>query len=166
MVLHGEETLKTTEQKNLPNLKNLQRKSLRRSFVIFNSFFLQFIAILLMIVKLMISGSFILKLHMRNLVEHLWWSFFAEIVNVLKPLIRRRATWWMFDRILNATLPRSEEKLSAVGVPQGNLGLPFAPNSLDLHQTQKQQDEILDSSRVFVSLSNTSNENIKNSSTM
>ena len=137
MVLHGEETLKTTKQKNLPNLKNLQRESLRLSFVIFNSIFLQLIAILNMIVKLMISGSFILKLHMRNLVEHLRWSFFAEIVNVLKPLVRRRATWWIFGRILNATLPRSEEKLSTVGVPQGNLGLPFAPHSLDLHQTQK-----------------------------
>ena len=32
-------------------------------------------------------------------------------------------------------------------------------------QTQKQQDEILDSSRVLISLSNTSNKNIKNSST-
>ena len=36
--------------------------------------------------------------------------------------------------------------------------------SLDLHQTQK-QDEILDSARVLISLSNTRNKNIKNPST-
>ena len=34
------------------------------------------------------------------------------------------------------------EKLSIIGV--GNLVLPLPSNSFDLHQTQRQQDEILD----------------------
>ena len=34
----------------------------------------------------------------------------------------------------------SSEKLPAVSV--GNLVLPLSPNSIDLHQTQRQQDEI------------------------
>ena len=56
----------------------------------------------------------------------------------------RRNLSWMFDRILIATLPNKSleleeglRKLSTTGVTQGNLGLPVAPNSLDLHQTQK-----------------------------
>ena len=36
------------------------------------------------------------------------------------------------------------EKLSNTGVTQENLGLTLPPNSLNLHQTQKQQGEILD----------------------
>ena len=52
----------------------------------------------------------------------------------------------------------SEEKLSIPGVMQRNFALPLPLSFLDLHQTQKQQDEI-------ISLGNTSNENIKNSST-
>ena len=55
--------------------------------------------------------------------------------------------------------------LTTTRVTQGKLGLPLPCNSLDLYQTQKQQDEILDSSRVLISLSNTRNENIKNPST-
>ena len=35
---------------------------------------------------------------------------------------------------------------------------------LDLHETQKQQDEILNSPRVLISLSKTSDENTENSS--
>ena len=45
----------------------------------------------------------------------------------------------MFDRILNATL--SDEEVTTTVVTQENLELP--PNSLDSHQTQK-QDEILE----------------------
>ena len=56
----------------------------------------------------------------------------------------------MFDWILNAAL--SEEKVSTNGVTQGNLELPLPLNSLGSHQTQKQQDEILDSTHVLISL--------------
>ena len=51
---------------------------------------------------------------------------------------RRGALELMFDRILNAAL--SEEKVSTTGVIQGYLELPLPPNSLDSHQTQKQQE--------------------------
>ena len=54
---------------------------------------------------------------------------------------------------------RRSEELSTTGVTQGNLGLPLPPNSLHLHETQKQQDEILDSTRVLISLSNNRDEN-------
>ena len=47
--------------------------------------------------------------------------FLAEIVNVLRPVAA-----------------------FATRVAQRNLGLPLSPNSLDLHQTQKEQQEILD----------------------
>ena len=46
----------------------------------------------------------------------------------------------MFAEILNTTL---SEEVSAIGVTQGNLELLLPPNSLDSHQTQK-QDEILE----------------------
>ena len=48
----------------------------------------------------------------------------------------------MFDGVLNGAL--SEEKVSTTAVTQGNLEIPLAPNPLNLHQTKKQQDEILD----------------------
>ena len=48
----------------------------------------------------------------------------------------------MFDRVQNVAL--SEEKVSTTAVTQGNLEILLAPNSIDLHQTKKQQDEILD----------------------
>ena len=58
----------------------------------------------------------------------------------------------MFGRILNVTLPNNllwlEEVLRrslATPLIQENLGLPLPPNSLDLHQIQKQENEILDS---------------------
>ena len=57
---------------------------------------------------------------------------------------------------------RSEEKLSTTGATQWNLGLPLPPDSLDLNQTQKQKDEILNSSPLLDSLSNTTNETVKN----
>ena len=69
-----------------------------------------------------------------SLVEHLRWSVFARIVNVLKSLgifpgVLRR---WMFDRILNATLSSSlwylEEGLrrsfSQLGLQKGILDSP------------------------------------------
>ena len=61
---------------------------------------------------------------------------------------------------------RSKKKLSITGVTRGNLGLPLPLNFLDLHQTQKQQDEILDSPHILFSLSNAKSENIKNSFAM
>ena len=45
----------------------------------------------------------------------------------------------MFDGVLNGAL--SEEKVSTTAVTQGNLEIPLAPNSLNLHQTKKQQDK-------------------------
>ena len=48
----------------------------------------------------------------------------------------------MFDGVQNVAL--SEEKVSTTAVTQGNLEILLAPNSIDLHQTKKQQDEILD----------------------
>ena len=47
----------------------------------------------------------------------------------------------MLDRVLTATL--SGEKIFTTGVTQGYLELAPPPNSLDSHQTQK-QDEISD----------------------
>ena len=47
----------------------------------------------------------------------------------------------MFDGILNVTL---SEEVSTTGVTQGNLKLLLHPNSSDSHQTQIQEDEILD----------------------
>ena len=48
----------------------------------------------------------------------------------------------MFDGILNVTL--SKEKVSTTWVTQGNLELLLRVNSPDSHQTQIQEDEILD----------------------
>ena len=56
----------------------------------------------------------------------------------------------MFDGILKVTL--SEEKVSTTGVTQGNLELLLRPNSPDSHQTQIQEDEIMDWPHVFISL--------------
>ena len=55
----------------------------------------------------------------------------------------------MFDRIANATL---SEEVSTTEVTQENLKLPLPPNSVDSHQTQKLQDEILDWSHILISL--------------
>ena len=55
----------------------------------------------------------------------------------------------MFDEILNVTL---SEEASTTGVTQENLELPLPSNSLDSHQTKKQQDEILDWPHVSISL--------------
>ena len=40
-----------------------------------------------MILKFMILWNFIWKLHIQNPFEKLLWSFFVEMINVLKPLI-------------------------------------------------------------------------------
>ena len=55
----------------------------------------------------------------------------------------------MFDRILNVTL--SEEKIFTIGFIQGNLEFLLHPNSPDSHQTQIQEDEILDWSHILIS---------------
>ena len=74
----------------------------------------------------------------------------------------------MFDKILTAILlnnllgqRRSEEKFFITGVTQGNLELPLSRNSLDLHLRQKQQNEILDSTCVLISLSNNQEQKYK-----
>ena len=86
--------------------------------------------------------------HIWNPVEHLQWSFLAEIVNVC----HRRAPPWMFDTIfdgiLNATLPNNLLYL------QEGLRKSFPP--LELHK------EILDSACLLILLIYTSNK--KNSS--
>ena len=55
---------------------------------------------------------------------------------------RRGVPSLMFDGILNVTL--SKEKVSTTWVTQGNLELLLRVNSPDSHQTQIQEDEILD----------------------
>ena len=53
----------------------------------------------------------------------------------------RGAPSLMFDKVLNVT---PSEEVSTTGVTQGNLKLLLHPNSSDSHQTQIQEDEILD----------------------
>ena len=53
---------------------------------------------------------------------------------------RRGAPSLMFDGILNVSL---SEEVSTTGVTQGNLKLILRPNSLDSHQKQIQEYEIL-----------------------
>ena len=64
-----------------------------------------------------------------NPVEHLRWSFFWGNSRRLQAVgyFCRRAPSWMFDRILNATLSNNSIQLA------------LPPNSLHLHQTQKQK---------------------------
>ena len=59
---------KPSSRKTYQNLRKLQGKYLKRSFVIVKPFFIQ-------------------KLHIQSSVDQLRWSFFVEIVNVLKPLV-------------------------------------------------------------------------------
>ena len=54
----------------------------------------------------------------------------------------REAPSLMFDGIVNV-IP-SEEKVSTTGVTLGNLELLLRSNSPDSHQTEIQEDEILD----------------------
>ena len=56
----------------------------------------------------------------------------------------------MFDGILNVAL--SEKKVSATGVALGNHELLLRYKSPDSHQTQIQEDEILDGPLVLISL--------------
>ena len=81
----------------------------------------------------------------------------------------RRAPSWMFDTILNAALPNKlfqlEEDLSrSFSLPGCYTGILDTPCLLILLIYTK-QDEISGSPRVFISLSNTKNSNINNSST-
>ena len=61
----------------------------------------------------------------------------------------RGAPSLMFDKVLNVT---PSEEVSTTGVTQGNLKLLLHPNSSDSHQTQIQEDEILDWCHVRISL--------------
>ena len=62
---------------------------------------------------------------------------------MLRPwAVRRGAPSLMFDGILNVTL--FEEKVTTTVVTQGTLKLFLRRNSPDSHQTQIQEDEILD----------------------
>ena len=49
--------------------------------------FLRFTVILLTILKFVILLNFIFKLHIQSPVEHLRWSVFTELNNVLKSLV-------------------------------------------------------------------------------
>ena len=70
-------------------------------------------------------------------------ALFAETVySLVVGCFRRGAPSLMFDGILNVT--PSEEKVPTTGVTQGNPELLLRPNSPDSHQTQIQEDEILD----------------------
>ena len=70
-------------------------------------------------------------------------ELFAETVYCLAVgCFSRGAHSLMFDGILNVT--SSEEKVSTTGVAQGNLDLLLRHNTPDSHQTQIQEDEILD----------------------
>ena len=83
MVLHGEKTLKTTILKNLSKLRNLQEKYLRLS----QTLFLQF--------SWIFSG--------RTTAVELFCGNDQRVKAV--SYFRKKAPSWMFDRILNATLP-------------------------------------------------------------
>ena len=83
MVLHGEKTFKTTLQKNFSKSPKSVVEYLWWSFVIVEPFKIRLTVILLTILKLMILWNFNLKLHIQSPVEHLRWSFFADIVNML-----------------------------------------------------------------------------------
>ena len=63
---------------------------------------------------------------------------------------RRGAPSLMLDGILNVTL--SEEKVSTIGVTQGNLALFLCPKSPDSQQTQIQEYEVLDWTHVLIFL--------------
>ena len=68
-------------------------------------------------------------------------ALFAETVySLVVGCFRRGAPSLMFDGILNVTL---SEEVSTTGVTQGNLKLILRPNSLDSHQKQIQEYEIL-----------------------
>ena len=152
MVLHGEKTLKTTIQKKLSKSQKFARKVSVAEFRYSQTIFLRFTLILLMTLKLMIIWNFILKLHILSSVEQLRWSFFAEIVNVLQPLVifsgdlHRRCLTGL--RLYLITYYSSKkvwgEAFHYCGYTRESW-TPLPPNSLDLYETQKQQDEILDS---------------------
>ena len=106
MVVRGDKTLKTTIQKNVSKYQKFAGKVSVAEFCYTQTFFLRFVVILIMILKLMIWWNFILKLHIQSLVKHLRWSFFFASNQRVKAVdyFRRRALSFMFDRILNATL--------------------------------------------------------------
>ena len=98
--------LKPPSRKSDQNLRNLQGKYLRRSYVIVKPFFA-------------INSNFtydsetydLMKLYFETLhsepVEQLGGAFFCRNGERVKTVsyFRRRALSWMFDRILNETLP-------------------------------------------------------------
>ena len=88
-----------------------------------------------------------------NSVEHLWWSYFTKIVNVLVVYFWKRAPSWIFDRIfdriLNANLPNNLLQLKE------GLRRSFSP--LELHK------RILGSPYLLIHLIYTNNK--ENSST-
>ena len=57
---------------------------------------------------------------------------------------------WLSRQYMQFKRQRSVEKLSTIGV--GNLGVPLPSISLDSHQSQIQQDEILDWPHILISL--------------
>ena len=134
MVWHGEKTSKTTTHKNLSKSQKFAGKLTVAEFRYSQISFLQFTVILLMILKLMILWNFIWKLHIQSPIEQLWWSFFVEnLLTYYSSQIWGAFHHWGYTR---------------------ESWTPLLPNSSDLHETPKQQDEILDSPCVLISLSN------------
>ena len=79
--------------------------------------FLYFSLITILLSSVCLPTTHIYRTYSRrnilNRVENMRWSTFAEIINVLKVVcyFRRRAPSWMFDRVLNVTLPNNLLKL-------------------------------------------------------
>ena len=103
---------------------------------------------------------------MWNPVKHLRWCFFCGISQSLRAVgcFRKRASSWMFDRILTAilliNLSNLTEALRRSFLPLGlHKGILDSPCLLILLIYTKQQDEILNWPRVLISLSNTRKKN-------
>ena len=91
----------------------------------------------------------------RASTTSLYTSLQLQIPCICSPLIRslvKHLQWSLFV-------------LSCIVIFSGKLHHGCLDVSLDLHETQKQQDEIFDLCRVLISLSNTWNKNAQNSST-
>ena len=126
--------------RTLIKISEISRKVTVAEFRYSQTIFLQFVVTLLMILKLMIFWNFMWKLHMQSPFEQLRWSFFVEnlLIHYSSKKIWGGFHHWGYIRESWTTLP---------------------PNCFHLHETQKQQDEILDSPWVLISLSNNRDEN-------
>ena len=137
---------KPPSRKTYQNLRKLQGKYLKRIFVIVKPFFVWFAVILLMIQKLMILWRFIWKLHVQSFIVQLQWIFFLE--NLL--------TYHSSNKILR--------NFSPLWLHKGSLGSLCLPLSW-FTRNKKATVWNLELTPLLVSLSNTRDGNIKNSST-